>query len=290
MVAGGGPSRLWPATAALAGPLLPVYDKPLIYYPLSALLLAGIRRVLVVAAPRDAPYFQQLLGGGEQWGMSLSYAIAALDGVAQALVVGAEFTGRRPVALALGDRICYGRGWPARLKKAAEMKTGARILACRVDPVQRRQAPGDAAAPATRPGEEPADLAPGCADAGLYFYDSTVAERARALPPSARNRPDLAGLNRTYLSEGKLRVEVLSRAVKCLRITGPDSLLAAARSVKTAQQRQAARIGCPEESAWRMNFIGDEQLLELAAAAGQTPYARYLQQLPARRDREQGRS
>lgn len=284
MVAGGGFSRLWPATAALAGPLLPVYDKPLIYYPLSALLLAGIRRILVVAAPRDAPYFQRLLGGGEQWGVSVSYAIAALDGLAQAFVMGAEFTGRRPVALALGDRICYGRGWPARLKKAAEIKTGARLFACPVSPAQRRRASGDAAAPGC--GEAPAGLAPGCADPGLYFYDSTVAERARALPPSARNRPDLAGLNRTYLSEGKLRVEMLSRAVKCLTITGPDSLLAAARSVKTAQQRQAARIGCPEESAWRMNFIGDEQLLELAAAAGQTPYGKYLRQLPARRERE----
>jgi len=286
-VAGGGPSRLWPATAALPGPLLPVYDKPLIYYPLSALLLAGIRRILVVAAPRDAPYFQHLLGGGEQWGISLSYAIATLDGLAQALVVGAEFTGRRPVALALGDRICYGRGWPARLKRVAEIKTGARLLVCRVAPVQRRQhpAPADAAAPAVSPAEEPADLAPGCADAGLYFYDSTAAARVSALPASARRRCDLAGLNRAYLSEGKLRVEVLSRAVKCLRITGPDSLLAAARSVKTAQQRQAACIGCPEESAWRMNFIGDEQLLELAAAAGQTPYGKYLQQLPARRGR-----
>lgn len=285
MVAGGGFPRLWPATAALAGPLLPVYDKPLIYYPLSALLLAGIRRILVIAAPRDAPYFQRLLGGGEQWGISLSYAIAALDGLAQALVMGAEFTGRRPVALALGDRICYGRGWPARLQKAAEIKTGARLFACRVSPVQRQPASGDAAA-ALGCGEALAGLAPGGADPGLYFYDSTVAERARALPPSARNRPGLADLNRTYLGEGKLRVEVLSRAVKCLHITDPDSLLAAARSVKTAQQRQAARIGCPEESAWRMNFIGDEQLLELAAAAGQTPYAKYLQQLPARRDRE----
>lgn len=289
-MAGGGFPRLWPATAALAGPLLPVYDKPLIYYPLSALLLAGIRRILVVAAPREVPYFQRLLGGGEQWGISLSYAIAALDGLPQALVMGAEFTGRGPVALALGDRICYGRGWPARLKKAAQINPGARLFACPVSPAQRqrRRAPGDAAAPALGPGEVPAGLAPGCADAGLYFYDSTAAERARALPPSARNRPDLDGLNRAYLSEGKLRVEVLSRAVKCLRVADPDSLLAAARSVKTAQQRQAARIGCPEESAWRMNFIGDEQLLELAAAAGQTPYAEYLQQLPARRD--QGRS
>lgn len=286
MVAGGGFPRLWPATAALPGPLLPVYDKPLIYYPLSALLSAGIRRILVIAAPRDAPYFQRLLGGGEQWGVSLSYAIAALDGLAQALVMGAEFTGRRPVALALGDRICYGRGWPARLQKAAEIKTGARLFACRVSPVQRRRPPGDAAASAIRPAEAPAGLPPDGADPGLYFYDSTAAERARALPSSARNRPDLAGLNRAYLSEGKLRVEVLSRAVKCLRITGPDSLLAAARAVKTAQQRRAARIGCPEESAWRMNFIGDEQLLELAAAAGQTPYAKYLQQLPARRHRE----
>lgn len=283
MVAGGGFSRLWPATAALPGPLLPVYDKPLIYYPLSALLLAGIRRILVIAAPRDAPYFQRLLGGGEQWGISLSYAIAALDGAAQAFVMGAEFTGRRPVALALGDRICYGRGWPARLKKAAEINTGARLFACRVSPAQCRPPPGDAAAPGC--GEAPAGPAAGGADPGLYFYDSTVAERARALPRSARNRPDLAGLNRAYLSEGKLRVEVLSRAVKCLHITGPDSLLAAARSVKTAQQRQAARIGCPEESAWRMNFIGDEQLLELAAAAGQTPYGQYLRQLPAGRGR-----
>ena len=267
-----------------AKPLLPVYDKPMIYYSLSALMLAGIRTILVVATPGDTPRCQQLLGGGERWGIRLSYALQPLSGGAvQALVTGSEFTGDRSVALILANHIFYGNRLSADLQSAAALKKGARVVVRRVDEPEGcasvcfdKNGRATGLVDSLEKGSKPQSR---YAVTGLGFYDNTVGERARALQSSRRTFPDITDLNRAYLEEGALSVSVCARATTWLDIGGPDSLLAAARRVETAEQRCGVMVGCPEEAAWRMGFIDDEGLLELGAVAGETCYGRYLRGL-----------
>ena len=294
--AGGDSLRLWPVTTAIPKYLLPVCDKPMIYYPLSLLLLARIRHILVISTPRDMPRFQRLLGGGERWGISLGYALQSpLDGPARAFVIGSEFIGNHPVALVLADNIFYGRRLESSLKNAATLKKGARVFACPADARERHEVVsfdknGNAGGlgekpvnPESRPEFRPESCPEsGHAVTGLSFYDNTVVERARALKPSEHNRIEITDLNQTYLDEGNLELEVLDSGITWLEIDAPDSLLSAAGLIKAAEKLERAKIGCPEEIAWRMGFIGDEQLLELAATAGENQYGRYLRQLPER--------
>ena len=288
--AGSDSLRLWPVTTEVPKCLLPVCDKPMIYYSLSLLLLARIRHILVISTPRDMPRFQQLLGGGERWGISLGYALQPpSDGPVRAFVIGSEFIGNHPVALVLADNIFYGRRLEASLKNAATLKKGARLFACPAGTRERHEVVsfdknGNAAGFDEKPVNPefcPESRLESChAVTGLSFYDNTVVERARALKPSEHNRIEITDLNQTYLDEGNLELEVLDSDITWLEIDGPDSLPAAAGLIKAAENRERAKIGCPEEIAWRMGFIGDEQLLELAATAGENQYGRYLRQLP----------
>ncbi len=247
-----------PATPALPKSLLAVRGQPVIYHSLSLLLLAGIRHILIVATPRAAPLFQQRLGGGEAWGINLSYAIQPATGdPVQALIIASEFTGGQSLALAPGDQIFHGRSLPATLQKAATLKKGARIFA--------------------RPAD-PADPGTGYAVTGLAFYDNTVAERARELM-SSQPGPAITDLNNAYLAEGALEVEILGDEITWLNINSRDSLRAAAGFLAAAEKDQGVKAGCPEEAAWRMGFIGDEALLKLAAGLGAGCYGRYLRQL-----------
>ena len=263
ILAGGDVTDRQPATPALPKSLLAVRGQPMIYHSLSLLLLAGIRHILIVATPRSAALFQQRLGGGEAWGINLSYAIqpAAGDPV-QALIIASEFTGGQPLALAPGDQIFHGRSLPATLQKAATLKKGARVFARPADPADL------------------ADLADptGYAVTGLAFYDHTVAERARELK-SSQPGPALADLNNAYRAEGTLAVEIFGDEITWLHINSRDSLRAAAGFLEAAEKDQGVKAGCPEEAAWRMGFIGDEALLKLAAGLGAGCYGRYLRQL-----------
>ena len=281
ILAGGSGSRLWPVTLAVSKQLIPVYDKPMIYYPLSVLLLAGIRDILVISTPQDTPRFQQLLGDGERWGINLSYAVqASPDGLAQAFIIGSEFIGAHPAALVLGDNIFYGHHLTESLQNAAALEKGARVFAYQVhDPERYGVVAFDGDGRAYDLEEKPARPKSRYAVTGLYFYDNSVAERARGLKPSPRGELEITDLNRTYLAEGTLGVEVFSRGMAWLDTGTHDSLLDAAKFIETIEKRQGMKVCCPEEICWRQGYIGDDQLEQLAGELSKNEYGQYLLRL-----------
>lgn len=281
VIAGGSGSRLWPVTLAVSKQLIPVYDKPMIYYPLSALLLAGIQDILIVSTPEDTPRFQQLLGDGNRWGVNISYAVQpSPDGLAQAFVIGSEFIGAHNAALALGDNIFYGHQLSESLQNAARLTKGARIFAYGVnDPERYGVVAFNGQGKACGLEEKPENPKSRFAVTGLYFYDNTVAERARSLKPSARGELEITDLNKTYLDDGTLEVEVFSRGMAWLDTGTYDSLLDAAKFIETIEKRQGMKICCPEEICWRQGYIDDGQLEMLADELIKNEYGQYLKRL-----------
>ena len=281
ILAGGSGTRLAPVTLAVSKQLIPVYDKPMIYYPLSVLMLTGIRDILVISTPQDTPRFQQLLGDGEKWGLNLSYAIQpSPDGLAQAFIIGGEFIGGHTSALVLGDNIFYGHQLTESLRSAAQIERGARVFAYPVqDPDRYGVVAFDENGRVLDLEEKPERPKSHYAVTGLYFYDDTVAERARGLKPSPRGELEITDLNRTYLEEGTLGVELLGRGMAWLDTGTHDSLLDAAKFIETIEKRQGMKVSCPEEIAWRMGYIDDDQLSTLAAELSKNEYGAYLARL-----------
>jgi glucose-1-phosphate thymidylyltransferase len=280
LLAGGSGTRLDPLTRVISKQILPVYDKPMIYYPLCTLMYAGIREILVVSSPRDLPLFQNLLGDGRQWGLDLAYAEQAQpNGIPEAFLVGAPFVAEDPVALVLGDNLFHGQGLPALLRKTAARAHGATIFAYEVaDPERYGVVLFDEQGMARDIVEKPQHPISPFAVPGLYFYDGSVVDRARALRPSARGELEITDLNRSYLEEGLLHVEKLGRATAWLDTGTVESLLDASHFVAVLEKRQNLKVACPEEVAWRSGWIDDEQLLRLATASGSS-YGNYLRGL-----------
>jgi glucose-1-phosphate thymidylyltransferase len=278
ILAGGSGTRLYPMTLVTSKQLLPVYDKPMIYYPLTTLMLAGIRDILIISTPQDLPLFQALLGDGNRWGISLSYAVQPKpEGLAQAFVIGAKFVEGGPSALILGDNIFYGHGLPDLLASAVNRTSGASIFAYRVSDPERYGVVGfDKNGKATSIEEKPLQPKSNFAVTGLYFYDQQVASIAADIRPSARGELEITDLNRVYLERGQLAVEQMGRGFAWLDTGTPDSLLEAAEFVATLERRQGFRISCPEEIAFNQGFIDRDQLERLGVALGKSSYARYI--------------
>jgi glucose-1-phosphate thymidylyltransferase len=285
VLAGGAGTRLFPATLAVSKQLLPVYDKPMIYYALSALMLAGIREVLVISTPQDTPRFAQLLGDGERWGMHLSYVVQPRpEGLAQAFVLGADFVRNAPSALVLGDNIFYGHDLPDLLRTADARRDGATVFAYAVrDPQRYGVVEFDEDGRALRIEEKPAQPRSRYAVTGLYFYDRNVVELVKTVRPSARGELEITDLNRSYLEAGRLTVEILGRGYAWLDTGTHESLLDAGQFVATIERRQGLKIACPEEVAWRQGWIDDAQLEALAAELGASGYGEYVRGLLERR-------